>query len=189
MRSDLTYEGFVEFSLPPSHLLGFFFPFLFGTPAATALTPAWWGHWNETEMACYAGLSPWLLAPLALGSRRGRLWLALGAVFLILALGGYTPMATLLYDLPGYNQFRAPARNLLFVDLALAILAGLGATRLAAETRVADLRRAGAPLFIGLLAVYGLLATGSAITRRLLGVAPERPESVFTPPTRPCCFR
>jgi hypothetical protein len=181
VRSALSFEGFIEYSLHPAHLLGFFFPFLFGTPTAGVIAPAWWGHWTETEMSGYVGLTPWLLAALALARPRGRLWLALGATFLLLALSGYTPLAGLLHWLPVYGLFRAPARNLLFVDLALSVLAGLGATRLIAESRAWDLRRAGAVLLGGLAAAYLLLANAGPYALRVFGVAPPRGASVLAP--------
>jgi hypothetical protein len=48
-----------------------------------------------------------------------------------MALGQFSPLHRVLYHVPGYNLFRSPARNLMQVDFALAVLAGLAVSRVA----------------------------------------------------------
>lgn len=183
VRTRLSYEAFIDYSLPPSHLLTFLFPFFLGAPSAGDWFQAWWGHWTETEMLGYAGIAPLLLAPLALGSGAsavGRLWCAVLAIFLLLALGGNTPAAAWLYRLPGYNLFRAPARSLLFAQLALAILAGLGVTRLLSKRDTRRLLASGATLLIFLGTCVAMLSRDLPLTRWLVGVVPPDPERVFS---------
>src|SRR5262249_1544151 len=45
----------------------------------------------------------------------------------LLTLGSHTPFAYLVYHLPVYNKFRAPARHFFEFTLALSLLAGYGA--------------------------------------------------------------
>jgi len=84
------------------------------------------------EVYTYIGL-PVLALALAgavAGRRRGlvRLYAALAVLGLLLALGAQTPLYGLLYHLaPGFDVARTPARWMLVVTLAVAMLAGRGA--------------------------------------------------------------
>ena len=57
-------------------------------------------------------------------------WALAGCFALLLALGGATPLAKIVYYLPVYNKFRVPARHLLEFVMALSVLAGLGVATL-----------------------------------------------------------
>lgn len=142
-RARLTYESFGDPSLPPSHLLLMLIPNAFGGPEAG---PYWFAPlgWSLSEAAGYVGLVPLTLAfaslPLARTRPHVRFWLAYGLAAVVMALGQFSPLHRLLYFVPGYNLFRSPARNLMQVDFALAVLAGLAASRVG-ELR-ASVRRA-----------------------------------------------
>jgi hypothetical protein len=133
IREEISYNIFTEGSLPLSHLLLFIFPYLFGGPSTGPYIP-WWGRWRLNEVSGYVGMVPLILAlavlPLARRVRHVLFWLLLAALGLLLVLGGTTPLYQIMYYLPGYNSFRMPARNLMEVNFALAILSGLGLTHL-----------------------------------------------------------
>jgi len=87
------------------------------------------------EVYTYLGL-PVLalaLAGVVAGRRRAdiRLYAVLAALALALALGAQTPLYNVLYHLgPGFDVARTPARWMLVVTLAVAVLAGAGADAL-----------------------------------------------------------
>ena len=64
---------------------------------------------------------------------RTKFWAAAALVCLLLALGRYAPLGLykLIYHVPVLNLFRVPARHLMEVEFALAVLAGRGLTALA----------------------------------------------------------
>jgi hypothetical protein len=115
-----------------------------------------WGHavlgvygrlgLSQTESLAWLGVAPLALAALAV-ARRGRdpgvrIWLAIGAVFFVWALGPHLRIAgadtglilpqTLLRYVPIASNARMPARAMVLVNLAVAVLAAIAA---------ADLRR------------------------------------------------
>jgi len=97
---------------------------------ALFLPQSYAGH----EAVAYLGLLPIVLAGWGLRRDDRRTWfLALVVLMaLLFALGNATPLFELVYRLaPGMRYVRTPARVLIVASLALAILAGLGAQRLA----------------------------------------------------------
>ncbi len=112
--------GFVtSYSLPLESLTQFVFPFLHGEPSEGANNEYW----------AYLGLVPFALAILAPFLRRDRrtIFFAIFAVgALSLALGEINPAYQLIYRLPGFSLFRVPARYLLLVVFAAAILSAIG---------------------------------------------------------------
>ena len=124
----LTYAFFTTFSLPPAELVTLLSPFVHGSPYPQF----------STEFVGYVGILPLVLAALAPWRRRNRavtFWLAVAALGLVLALGGFDPAYRLLWHVPLLNRFRAPARYLLWFDLAIAILAGTAIDALLASAR------------------------------------------------------
>jgi len=119
-----------------------FFPMLMGSRWPNFFPQQWWGPWHLCEMLGYVGLVTLPLAGAAvwwLRPRRGggvrlpetnaaggivRLWawLALGAG--VWMLGYYIPAYWLIQKVPVLGMVRCPARMVLVVDLALAVLAG-----------------------------------------------------------------
>ncbi|MCX7790868.1 MAG: hypothetical protein N2378_09540, partial [Chloroflexaceae bacterium] len=102
----------------------------------------------------YLGFVALALAALGLRGRTGRFWLLSGLLFALLALGpqlqilgwrtGLPLPGALIYDLPLVRISRYPIRFAVYVTLALAILAALGARHLLAalERRAARPTRA-----------------------------------------------
>ncbi|HEY89256.1 MAG TPA: YfhO family protein [Thermoflexia bacterium] len=106
------------------------------------------------------------VAGVRLAWQKGRLWLALGVAALLLALGGNTVVHSFCYlALPGCSFIREQYRVFYLVVLAVAVLAGLGVTRLTQKgpksAVLSDLRR---------MALWGLAAAGAAIIFLQLGI-------------------
>ncbi len=83
------------------------------------------------EVYGYVGLLPLTLALAGISAwrtvgREVQFWVAVGAMGLLTAFGGSTPIYPLLFHVPVYNLFRVPARNLFEVNLALSVIAAIG---------------------------------------------------------------
>jgi hypothetical protein len=111
-------------------------------------------------MALYAGLPTLVLAGVALWSRPRdplvRFFAAAALIALLLALGDTTPFHGLLHSLPVFRALRAPARYVLLVDVALAVLAALGLDSLQKEAGGTERRRARMAVFVAALLAAGL---------------------------------
>lgn len=128
VREKMTFEEFASFSLDPKGLLLFFFPYVLGDYNGPGLP--YFGVGNPTELMPYAGIAA-LLLPLAAWSARRRerevlFWVAAAAGSLVFALGRFTPLGIAIFHVPGFNQFRAPARMVFVTLLSLAVLSGFG---------------------------------------------------------------
>ena len=112
-------------SLPPAMGLNLLLPSAFGNRVVGFKV----GDPFE-ESFVYVGFVPLMLATLSWQARQRRhvtffFLLLVGAA--LLAAGRYTPLyAHLIQYLPGFSLFRIPARWLMVVNLALAVLAGFG---------------------------------------------------------------
>ncbi len=117
-RAEQLNFHYTSAGLPPEQWPGFFLPggvsdaiFFVGI---TALLLATWGIWRRWPDA--------------------RAWVVLGGIALLLTMGGHTFLYALFYTLvPGFALFREQYRIVYVVVLAMALLAGLGATRLAQD--------------------------------------------------------
>lgn len=113
----MSYRQAVSFSLSPLLL-------------PQALLPGYWQN-PFSEYIGYVGVAGILLAGRGIAANwrnpRMSFFVALAAVGLILALGGYTPAYIVGYVLvPGFGLFRVPARWLYLYTFGMAMLAGLG---------------------------------------------------------------
>lgn len=136
-RAGLSYREAARYSLVPAMLGEMLVPGLFSSREPSL----YWGVWDRVA-AGYVGVFTLLLAGLGVllrparavgGPSRVRLFLVLGVVGLLLALGGQSIVHGWAYSLlPGFGQIRAPARFVLLLDFALAALAALGLQRLLA---------------------------------------------------------
>lgn len=156
-RAAATYEFFTSFSMPRRSVLTFLAPYILGGGDGRLFRAPYVGPPYYAEYIGYAGLLTLMLALVAvlLWKRDARtlFWAGAAAVCLLLALGGNLPFGLnrLIYHIPILNLFRVPARHLMEVNFALAVLAGRGLTALETRRRVPDLlavAAAGALVFV-----------------------------------------
>lgn len=154
-------------SLQPAAFLAMLVPDLFG-----ALNGAYWGpgelpwmglsatgyDWTDRSIShLYLGLLPVLLLFAApWGAWRWRPYLAMLALVLLYALGGYTPVYALLHTaVPGVDLFRRPADAAFALNALLALFAAAGLDRWRAGS---GLSRAVLPTVGGALVAGAVLA-------------------------------
>ena len=158
----MPYGEAVSFSLPPTTMLYTLLP----TYPAKLFS----------EYVGYVGMIPLVLAALAVIGWRARpatlLMAGLGLLGLFMAIGGYNPLAPLLFRIiPGLDLFRVPARWLLVYTFGIAGLAALGAQRLIDVSR-GRVRRLGSREHTGGsgLSRFASSAMGVGLAILLLGV-------------------
>ena len=116
------------YSLPPPHLITYFFPDWFGisAPGDNLGFTQFGGSFWEFNLTIWT--LPFLLSLLPLifkPSRHILILYILWAVFLILSFGGYTPLYRFLAHSPQF-PFRAPSRFLFIATFAASTLAAIG---------------------------------------------------------------
>jgi hypothetical protein len=128
VRRDWSYEGFVSYSLPPSHSVLLLLPNLFGD------FTGYFGRWDLSVVAFYFGWSTLFLALLPLFATRVRntavFWIGIAGTSFTFALGSATPLAKIAYHLPLIGKFGVPSRTLIVTDFAAAVLSGIGLAHL-----------------------------------------------------------
>src|SRR5215831_11609485 len=132
-RSAATYEFFTSFSMPRRFILTFVAPYIVGGGDGRLFRAPYVGPPFYPEMVGYVGVLTLMLAVIAVVVKpdtRAKFWAVAALVCLLLAFGAYAPLGfyRLIYYLPLLNLFRVPARHLMEVDFALAVLAGRGLT-------------------------------------------------------------
>ena len=115
-------------SLPVRWVLLTLVPDLLGGSGSLG-QPSFFGFYNMTEVTSYVGLLPLVAAFALLGRLRWRprppewlVWHVMALAGVALALGGNTPLGQVLYHLPLFGDQRLQSRNILVLDLALAVL-------------------------------------------------------------------
>jgi hypothetical protein len=98
--------------------------------------PGFFDFYNLTEVTSYVGILPLVAAFALLGRVRWRrrppewlVWHVMAVAGVALALGGNTPLGHLLFRLPLFGDQRLQSRNILVLDLALAVLFAYWADR------------------------------------------------------------
>jgi len=133
-RSQIGYEEFVSYHLAPPQSALFFFPFVFGSESPNAITSIpYFSSFNLSELSCFLGITPVILATVALLDNRvkGRwFWLLLFLIGLVFASGPSNPLSHILYHVPVLNSFRCPVRYFLFANFAACTLAAFGVSSL-----------------------------------------------------------
>jgi hypothetical protein len=122
-RAGWNYQEAAGYSLAPAQWIGWLVPGFFGRGPQLH-----WGAWQRVETG-YVGILTLILAGLAFVLRRDRntwSWVGLAGASFLLALGINAILHGWLTLLPGFGQFRAPARLLVVTDFSLAILAAIG---------------------------------------------------------------
>ncbi len=117
-------------SLPHRWLLLMLVPDLLGGSGSLG-QPAFLANYNLAEVTGYVGILPLVAATALLGRVRLRprppewlVWHVMALAGIVLALGGNTPVGSLLVHLPLFDSQRLQSRNILIADLALAVLLG-----------------------------------------------------------------
>lgn len=134
-RVSSSYDYFTSFSLPPRYVLTLLAPYLMGGGDGLIFRAPYIGPTFYAEYVAYVGLITLMLALVAVLIRPDKItkfWAVVVVVGLLLALGHYAPLGLykLIYFVPVLNLFRVPARHLMEVDFALAVLAGRGLSAL-----------------------------------------------------------
>ena len=146
LRATASYDFFSSFSLPPRFVLTFFAPFIMGGGDGGLFRAPYIGPAFVGEYIAYVGAATIMLAIVALllkPDTRTKFWALVVIVCLALAFGRFLPLNLykLVYYVPVINLFRVPARHLMEVEFALAVLAGRGLTAIASpQTSAKTLR-------------------------------------------------
>lgn len=146
LRADASYDFFSSFSMPRRFLWTFLAPYVVGGGDGHLFRAPYVGPAYYAEYVGYVGLGTIALALLAVVLKRDartKFWAGLAVAAIILALGRYAPFGfyKLIYAVPVLNLFRVPARHLMEVEFAFAVLAGRGLTAIiAARDRARMLR-------------------------------------------------
>jgi hypothetical protein len=149
LRATASYDFFSSFSMPPRFVLTFFAPFIMGGGDGQLFRAPYIGPAFVGEYIAYVGALTIMLALVALllkPDTRTKFWTVVVLVCLALAVGRFLPLNAykLVYYVPVLNLFRVPARHLMEVEFALAVLAGRGLTAvISSEHRARVLRVAG----------------------------------------------
>ncbi|MCB0196790.1 MAG: YfhO family protein, partial [Anaerolineae bacterium] len=147
------FDFLVKNSLPPLMWLNLVVPSAFGNNVT-----GFEGGDPFQEDFIYIGLIPLLLVPLSFSRplrRDTMFWVLLIIGGAILAMGRYTPLYQYIIQyLPGFALFRIPARWLMVVNLALAVLAGYGLENLLNSPK--SRAKAGVIVLGGLAVAIGL---------------------------------
>ncbi|HVS21342.1 MAG TPA: YfhO family protein [Pyrinomonadaceae bacterium] len=137
LRSEATYDFFTSFSMPRRFVMAFFAPYIMGGGDGRLFRATYIGEPFYAEFIGYAGALAIMLVLVALllkPDARTKFWAVAAPVCLVLAFGNRVPLQfyRLIYHVPILNLFRVPARHMMEVEFAIAVLAGRGLTSLAA---------------------------------------------------------
>lgn len=128
-RGSLSYEAASEFAVEPVALLHMLLPTLYGSNPTD-----YWGAFSNTEVWGYTGVLALALAAYAVAVKATRtrvFWIIVAVLAVLYMLGPFVPLHGWAYAfLPGFDRIRGAGRAYLFVDLAVALLAGFGAQAL-----------------------------------------------------------
>lgn len=191
LRAEATYDFFSSYSTPPNFLLTYFAPYVFGGGDGDFFGATYIGPPSYAEYIGYVGIGALTLALLAPLLRRDALttfWTVVALVALALAVGRFWPfdLYRVVYYVPVLNLFRAPARHVMEVDFALAVLAGRAVTTLEGSSRRAH--TAALTLFVAAvvfifvcLSVTTLRPAGFGLGHPVLRVSFLRAPELFLP--------
>jgi len=134
----MDFQSVQAIPMRPIALSLFFSPYQHGNPARGSYPLKNQLFWEDIA---YPGLLTVVLALVAIvfllkKDRDVGMWLALALFFLLVALGGSTPLAEFMYKyVPGFSLFRFFQRYLLITVLALSLLSAKGMERVLAAFR------------------------------------------------------
>jgi len=124
----LTLAQALDYSLPPWYFISLLMPYLITDPllGQGCLSDK---YINICEVMGYCGVLPLLYGVFGIFFYRNRqttYFTILLFTSLLLTLGKYTPLYSLIYHLPGFNFIRIPARFFYLYTFSLSILAAFG---------------------------------------------------------------
>lgn len=130
LRSRLSFQDFIVYSLRPEHTIQLLFPYIFGGVPEFEGVLQGEGYADLTEMGGYVGLLPLILSLIGFFKYPNKFlagfWAVVAVFSFLLTLGDTTPLAQLMFHTPAYNKFRIPARHFIEMTMAISVLAGLG---------------------------------------------------------------
>ena len=165
LRSESSLAFFTSFSLPPKFVFTFFAPYLFGGGDGRLFRVSYLGPPFYGEFIGYVSVGAIMLAGIAVvltwKDPRTKFWATVAVSAFARAVGGYWPLKLygLIYYVPILNLFRVPARHIMEVNLALAVLAGRGLTALRVSTDRKRMRRVASAVGVALLVLTCLAVT------------------------------
>jgi len=158
LRQEFQFKDFVTYSLPLNQIPQLLFPYLFGGGSELYAMPDV-GKWGLTETTGFVGILPIILALVGIISYPdkilNRFWVIVLFLTFLLALGEATPLAGLMFHIPVYNKFRAPARHLIEMTMAVSVLAGMGVVSI--KNNLASFRILNRVL-LGIVCIFPILA-------------------------------
>jgi hypothetical protein len=175
-RMAFSSEFALTYSLHPINLLQLWSPYVFEAGAWSEVDPRWFHEFGIYSGAILQVALIWVwLRRRALPAARRRLIVAVTvfvAVTLLLALGRYGGLAMLLAHLPVLRMVRAPARHIVLVQFALAILAAITLDDLIAIVEKRAVAVSGAMPALWIPAALGI-ATTLTLNTRVLPYGPQ----------------
>lgn len=167
----LSYAAATSFSMPPENLLTLVAPGFFGDASRIATCFGRWWCWDVSAFIGCAALALAIHGAFAVRGHLRNRFLTLAAILTIVALGRYTPVYAVLYDvLPGFQNFRAPSKFMFFACLFVAGLAALGADHLLKD---GDRDRRGGYATLGIASFVLALAAWQWLgVERLIAIEP-----------------
>jgi len=132
VRAHIAFDRFISDSLPLGELpIRVFFPYFLGVSQSAVYPFSHIATGSWVELSCYAGITPLVLAVIALRSgyrdRHVLAWAIVLVVAFALSTGNALKLASITSHLPVLGLFRAQGRYALDTTLAIAVLAGYGA--------------------------------------------------------------
>lgn len=179
-RDHLSYSEASEFAVEPVALIHMVVPTVFGSNPTD-----FWGAFSNTEIWGYTGVVALLVAAYAVAVRSTRtvkFWLLLAAASVLFLLGPFATVHGWAYAfLPGYDRIRAAGRAYMFVDLAVALLAGFGLIELTRERGTWSLRQ----ISVTRWGLRGLAAALAVVALIVIPLFASRVLAVDDPGNRP----
>lgn len=107
-RSSMSLDDSLSFSLPIIKLFGLIFPTIGG----------------NAEWVTYIGVFPFLTFLLAVLFNRKKTiyWISLGIIAIFISISGSIPIISKIWELPGLNLLRVPARAIFLLGLAASVI-------------------------------------------------------------------
>jgi hypothetical protein len=167
MRAQMTFDQFLEYTIPYQQILQWLFPYFFGGPYAfTGVTDGpyqspYWGASILAETTGHLGLLPLVLVGIGIIAYRPQrairyFWIATACIALLFIFSGNNLLGRLLYQIPIYNKFRGQGRHLVEFSLACSTLAGFGVA--AVQARWTSRRFIRKTVLVSALVTLSLLA-------------------------------